>query len=63
MIYTLQAMKPKLAETKMYVDPAPGPASGGHMCSRRVSPQTLERDDAPAQIDSWNLTGRSSTAR
>jgi dipeptidyl aminopeptidase/acylaminoacyl peptidase len=56
MIYTLQALKPKLAETKIYVDPAPGPASGGHTFSRRVNPQTLERDDSPAQIDSWNLT-------
>jgi dipeptidyl aminopeptidase/acylaminoacyl peptidase len=56
MVYTLQALKPKLAETKIYVDPAPGPASGGHTFSRRVNPQTLERDDSPAQIDSWNLT-------
>jgi dipeptidyl aminopeptidase/acylaminoacyl peptidase len=56
MIYTLMALKPKLAETKIYVDPAPGPASGGHTFSRRVNPQTLERDDSPAQIDSWNLT-------
>jgi hypothetical protein len=38
------------------VDPAPGPASGGHTFSRRVDPKTLERDDSPAQIDSWNLT-------
>ena len=56
MIYTLMALKPKLAETKIYVDPAPGPASGGHTFSRRVNPQTLERDDSPAQVDSWNLT-------
>ena len=56
MIYTLQALKPNLAETKIYVDPAPGPASGGHTFSRRVNPETLERDDSPAQIDSWNLT-------
>jgi dipeptidyl aminopeptidase/acylaminoacyl peptidase len=56
MVYTLMALKPKLAETKIYVDPTPGPASGGHTFSRRVNPQTLERDDSPAQIDSWNLT-------
>jgi dipeptidyl aminopeptidase/acylaminoacyl peptidase len=56
MIYTLQALKPKLAETKIYVDPTPGPVSGGHTFSRRVNPETLERDDSPAQIDSWNLT-------
>jgi dipeptidyl aminopeptidase/acylaminoacyl peptidase len=56
MVYTLEALKPDLAETKIYVDPAEGPASGGHTFSRRVNPQTLERDDSPAQIDSWNLT-------
>lgn len=56
MIYTLMALKPTLAETKIYVDPTPGPASGGHTFSRRVNPQTLERDDSPDQIDSWNLT-------
>jgi dipeptidyl aminopeptidase/acylaminoacyl peptidase len=56
MIYTLQALKPHLAETKIYVDPPPGPASGGHTFSRRVNPQTLERDDSPEQIDSWNRT-------
>jgi dienelactone hydrolase len=56
MIYTLMALKPTLAETKIYVDPMPGPASGGHTFSRRVNPQTLERDDSPDQIDSWNLT-------
>jgi dipeptidyl aminopeptidase/acylaminoacyl peptidase len=56
MVYTLMALKPHLAETKIYVDPAPGPASGGHTFSRRVNPQTLERDDSPAQIDSWNRT-------
>ena len=56
MVYTLEALKPDLAETKIYVDPAPGPSSAGHTFSRRVNPQTLERDDSPAQIDSWNLT-------
>jgi dienelactone hydrolase len=56
MIYTLMALKPTLAETKIYVDPVPGPASGGHTFTRRVNPQTLERDDSPDQIDSWNRT-------
>ncbi|HEY9514848.1 MAG TPA: alpha/beta fold hydrolase [Gemmatimonadaceae bacterium] len=56
MVYTLRALKPDLAETKIYVDPAPGPHSKGHTFSRRVDPVTLERDDSPAQIDSWNLT-------
>jgi dipeptidyl aminopeptidase/acylaminoacyl peptidase len=52
----LRSRKPDLAETKVYVDPAPGPTSGGHTFSRRVNPKTLERDDSPAQIDSWNRT-------
>ena len=52
----LRSRKPDLAETKVYVDPAPGPASGGHTFSRRVNAKTLERDDSPAQIDSWNRT-------
>ncbi len=56
MVYTLRALKPDLAETKIYVDPAPGAHGGGHSFSRRVNPVTLEREDSPAQIDSWNLT-------
>jgi len=52
----LRSRKPDLAETKVYVDPDPGPSSGGHTFSRRVNTQTLERDDSPAQIDSWNRT-------
>ncbi|MEY4607934.1 MAG: hypothetical protein RL625_151, partial [Gemmatimonadota bacterium] len=56
LIDALRARKPELAETKVYVDPAPGPASQGHTFSRRVNRETLLRDDSPAQIDSWNLT-------
>jgi dipeptidyl aminopeptidase/acylaminoacyl peptidase len=56
MIYTLTALKPTLAETKIYVDPVPGPVSVGHTFSRRVNAQTLEREDSPDQIDSWNRT-------
>jgi dipeptidyl aminopeptidase/acylaminoacyl peptidase len=52
----LRSRKPDLAETKVYVDPAPGPSSGGHTFSRRVNRETLERDDSPAQLDSWNRT-------
>ncbi len=52
----LRSRKPDLAETKTYVDPAPWGASVGHSFSRRVDPATLERDDSPAQIDSWNRT-------
>ncbi len=56
MVYTLMALKPDLAETKIYVNPVPGPSSGGHTFNRRTNPQTLERDDSPDQIDSWNRT-------
>ena len=56
LIDALRARKPELSETKVYVDPTPGPTSVGHTFSRRVDPQTLERDDSPEQIDSWNRT-------
>jgi dipeptidyl aminopeptidase/acylaminoacyl peptidase len=56
LIDALRARKPTLAETKIYVNPTPGPASGGHTFNRRVNRQTLLRDDSPEQIDSWNLT-------
>jgi dienelactone hydrolase len=52
----LRSRKPDLAETKTYVDPAPWGGSVGHSFSRRVEPDTLERNDSPAQIDSWNRT-------
>jgi dienelactone hydrolase len=56
LVWKLRALKPDLAETKVYVDPAPWGASVGHAFSRRVDPITLERVDSPAQIDSWNRT-------
>jgi|SRR5688572_19588587 len=56
MVWKLRALKPDLAETKIYVDPAPWGSSVGHAFSRRVDPKTLERVDSPAQIDSWNRT-------
>jgi dipeptidyl aminopeptidase/acylaminoacyl peptidase len=56
LIYTLRALKPDLAETRIYVDPAPWGRTGGHGFSRRVDPVTLERVDSPEQIDSWNRT-------
>jgi dienelactone hydrolase len=56
MVYKLRALKPDLAETKIYVDPAPWGSSVGHAFSRRVDPNTLERVDSPEQIDSWNRT-------
>jgi dipeptidyl aminopeptidase/acylaminoacyl peptidase len=56
LVWKLRALKPELAETKIYVDPAPWGTSVGHAFSRRVDPETLERVDSPAQIDSWNRT-------
>ncbi|MGH7502863.1 MAG: alpha/beta hydrolase family protein [Longimicrobiales bacterium] len=56
LIYKLRATKPDITETKIYVDPTPGPSSGGHTFSRRVNRETLERDDSPEQRDSWNRT-------
>ncbi len=56
MVWKLRALKPDLAETRVYVDPAPWGGSGGHAFSRRVDATTLERVDSPAQIDSWNRT-------
>ncbi|HEU4566026.1 MAG TPA: alpha/beta fold hydrolase [Gemmatimonadaceae bacterium] len=56
MVDALRARKPELAETKIYVDPPPGAAGGGHTFSRRVNRETLEREDSPEQRDSWNRT-------
>ncbi len=52
----LRSRKPDLAETRVYVDPTPGPTSVGHTFNRRTNMQTLERDDSPEQRDSWNRT-------
>lgn len=54
MIDALRARKPGLSETKVYVNPTPGPTSVGHTFSRRVNRTTLEREDSPEQIDAWN---------
>jgi len=56
LVWKLRALKPELAETKIYVDPAPWGSSVGHAFSRRVDPKTLERVDSPEQVDSWNRT-------
>jgi hypothetical protein len=40
----------------VYVDPVPGPTSGGHTFNRNVDPKTLEKIDTPDQRDSWNRT-------
>jgi dipeptidyl aminopeptidase/acylaminoacyl peptidase len=56
MVDALRARKGNLAETKIYVDPPPGRAGGGHTFSRRVDPETLQRQDTPEQRDSWTRT-------
>jgi dipeptidyl aminopeptidase/acylaminoacyl peptidase len=56
LVDALRSRKPDLAETRVYVDPHPWGGSVGHAFSRRVDPETLERVDSPAQIDSWNRT-------
>ena len=56
LVWKVRALKPDLAETKIYVDPPTWGSSGGHAFSRRVDPVTLERVDSPEQIDSWNRT-------
>jgi dienelactone hydrolase len=53
-IYTLRALKPDLAETKIYVNPPQGAGGCGHTFNRRVNASSTERDDTPEQIDSWN---------
>lgn len=54
MVWKLRALKPDLAETKIYMDPPGWGGSVGHAFDRRVDPVTLERLDTPEQIDSWN---------
>jgi dipeptidyl aminopeptidase/acylaminoacyl peptidase len=56
LIDALRARKPHLSETKVYVEPTPGPTSRGHTFNRRVNRETLQRDDSPEQRDSWNRT-------
>jgi dipeptidyl aminopeptidase/acylaminoacyl peptidase len=56
LVYKLRDLKPGLTETRIYVDPTPWGRSVGHSFSRRVNRETLEREDSPEQIDSWNRT-------
>jgi hypothetical protein len=56
LVDALAARKPQLAETKIYWNPTPGPTSVGHTFSRRVNRATLEREDSPEQVDSWDRT-------
>lgn len=50
----LRSRKPDLAETRVYVNPTPGPVSVGHTFNQRTNLKTLERDDSPEQRGSWN---------
>jgi len=54
LVDALIARQPTLSETKIYVNPTPGPASVGHTFSRRVNRTTLLKEDSPEQVDSWN---------
>ena len=56
MVFTLRALKPDLAETKIYINPPEGDGGCGHTFSRRVNADATQRDDSPEQIDSWNRT-------
>ena len=49
MIYALQYHIPKLAETKIYVDPP-----GGHSFDRLVNKEKTAPQNTPPQRDSWN---------
>jgi dipeptidyl aminopeptidase/acylaminoacyl peptidase len=51
LIHKLRAVKPDIAETKVYVDPP-----SGHSFTRRVDDETLERRDTAEMRDSWNRT-------
>ena len=58
LIDALVARKANLAETRIFVNPTPGPTSVGHTFSRRVNRQTLLRDDSPEQVEAWNQIWR-----
>ena len=49
LIDALRARKPELAETRIYKNPP-----GGHLFDRRVNPRTLQPENTPDQVDSWN---------
>jgi dipeptidyl aminopeptidase/acylaminoacyl peptidase len=49
LIDALRARKAELAETKVYKNPV-----GGHLFDRRVDLRTLQPENSPEQVDSWN---------
>jgi dipeptidyl aminopeptidase/acylaminoacyl peptidase len=50
LVWALRALKPDLAETRIYVDPP-----GGHSFTHQMN-RNLEMDGTPEQRDSWNRT-------
>lgn len=55
LIHALQASKPDLAETRVYVDPPVDEFGNGHTFNRRVDrARGYRRVDSKAQRDSWN---------
>ena len=53
LVDALRARKPSLADTKVYARPA-----GGHLFDRRVDARTLQPENTPEQMDSWNRVWR-----
>jgi len=49
LVDALRARKAELAETKVYKNPI-----GGHLFDRRVDLRTLQPENSPEQVDSWN---------
>jgi dienelactone hydrolase len=49
MIHALRYHLPRLAETRIYVDPP-----GGHSFDRLINRETYTPQNTPAQRDSWN---------
>ncbi len=49
MVHALEYHLPRLAETKIYVDPP-----GGHSFERLVNPEKTEPQNTPPQRDGWN---------
>lgn len=54
MVDALRARKADLAETKIYENPPPGPAGGGHTFYALIDPVTLEPRWSPEMKDSWD---------
>ncbi len=50
MVHALEYHLPRLAETKIYIDPP-----GGHSFERLVNPEKTAPQNTPAQRDGWNL--------